>query len=139
MKKNLLSATVIILTATFTYADFQAPPGSNYTASRKLGRGLSNILYGLVEIPEQIVRKTETHGGTAGYTYGLVEGTSRGLRRICYGFYEVFTFSRPDFHGTYKQPYMKCGQDNRVEMNVTNGLSEFPPELNFESYFSEKS
>ena len=26
------------------YADIQAPPGSYYTATRKLGRALSNIL-----------------------------------------------------------------------------------------------
>ncbi len=136
MRKFLLSATVFTLVSGFVCADIQAPPGSTYTASRKLGRGISNILFGLVEIPEQIVRKTDAYGRKAGSTYGLVDGTARGLRRIGYGFYEVFTFACPTFHGTFKQPYMKCGQDNRIEMNVHDGLSEFPPELGFETYFS---
>ncbi|MFC4994903.1 exosortase system-associated protein, TIGR04073 family [Rubritalea tangerina] len=135
MRKILLSATAILLTATCTYADIQAPPGSTYTSSRKLGRGLSNILFGITEIPEQIVRKNEDYGRKAGYTYGLVDGTSRAFRRIGYGFYEVFTFRCPTFHGTFKQPYMRCGEDNRIEMNVHDGLSEFPPELGFETYY----
>ncbi len=136
MRKILLSATAIILTATCSYADIQAPPGSTYTSSRKLGRGISNILFGITEIPEQIVRKNESYGRKAGYTYGLVDGTSRAFRRIGYGFYEVFTFNCPTFHGTFKQPYMRCGEDNRIEMNVHDGLSEFPPELGFEGYYN---
>jgi putative exosortase-associated protein (TIGR04073 family) len=136
MRKILISATAILLTATCSYADIQAPPGSTYTSSRKLGRGLSNILFGITEIPEQIVRKTDSYGRKAGYTYGIVDGTSRAFRRIGYGFYEVFTFSCPTFHGTFKQPYMRCGEDNRIEMNVHDGLSEFPPELGFEGYYS---
>lgn len=135
MRKILLSATAIILTATCSYADIQAPPGSTYTSSRKLGRGISNIVFGIVEIPEQIVRKNEQYGRKAGWTYGLVDGTGRAFSRIGYGFYEVFTFRCPTFHGTFKQPYMKCGQDNRIEMNVHDGLSEFPPELGAESYY----
>ena len=51
------------------------------------------------------------------------------------GIYEIFTFYKPSFHGTYKPPYTKCGQDWRIEMNLTDGLSEVPPELGFETYF----
>ena len=136
MRKILIPATAILLTATCSYADIQAPPGSTYTSSRKLGRGISNILFGITEIPEQVVRKNESYGRKAGYTYGLVDGTSRAFRRIGYGFYEVFTFNCPTSHGTFKQPYMRCGEDNRIEMNVHDGLSEFPPELGFEGYYS---
>ena len=139
MRKILLSATALTLVGGLAYGDIHAPPGSTYTASRKLGRGLSNILFGLVEIPEQVVRKTDSYGRKAGFTYGFVDGTARGFRRIGYGFYEVFTFACPTFHGTFKQPYMKCGQDNRIEMNVHDGLSEFPPELGFETYYTTHS
>ncbi|MFC5049721.1 exosortase system-associated protein, TIGR04073 family [Rubritalea spongiae] len=136
MRKILLSATAVLLSVTCAHADFHAPPGSNYTSGRKLGRAISNILYGVVEIPEQIVRKSDQYGRKAGYSYGVVDGTSRAFSRIGYGFYELFTFRCPTFHGTFKQPYMKCGQDNRIEMNVHEGLSEFPPELGFETYFN---
>lgn len=134
MRKILITLSALALTATCSYADIQAPPGSQYTSSRKLGRAISNILYGVIEIPEQIVRKTDTYGGKTGYTYGAVDGTARAFSRIGYGFYELVTFRCPTFHGTFKQPYMKCGQDNRIEMNPHDGLSEFPPELGAECY-----
>ena len=135
MKKFLLTATVFTVLSSFAAADIQAPPGSQYTASRKLGRAISNILYGVIEIPEQIVRKSDRYGRKAGWSYGAVDGTNRAFRRLGYGFYELFTFSCPTYRGTFKPPYEKCGQDNRIDMNVHDGLSEFPPELGFETYF----
>lgn len=134
MRKLILAAIISALAGT-AYADIQAPPASEYTSTRKLGRAVSNILYGFMEIPEQIVRRGDAHGSKAGWSYGVVDGTARGLRRFGYGFYELITFYCPTYHGTYKPPYTKCGQDWRIEMNPTDGLSEFPPELGFESYF----
>jgi hypothetical protein len=64
-----------------------------------------------------------------------VDGTSRAMRRMGYGFYELVTFTCPTYRGTFKQPYERCGEDNRIQMNVHDGLSEFPPELGFESYY----
>ena len=136
MKKLLLVATTLCVLSGFAAADIQSPPGSHYTSGRKLGRAISNILYGFIEIPEQIVRKSETYGAKAGWSYGAVDGTSRGLRRLGYGFYELITFSCPTYRGTFKPPYESCGQDNRIEMNVHEGLSEFPPELGAETYYA---
>lgn len=135
MKKLAVIATAMLALGGIASADIQAPPGSTYTATRKLGRGLGNILYGFMEIPEQIVRKTDDHGRKAGWSYGAVDGTSRALKRLGYGFYEVFTFTCPTYRGTFKPPYERCGEDNRIQMNPTDGLSEFPPELGAESYF----
>lgn len=135
MKRNLLTALVFCAIAGTAAADIQAPPGSEYTASRKLSRALGNIIYGFVEIPEQVVRKTEAHGNIEGYTFGFVEGTNRALKRLGYGFYELVTFTCPTYRGTFRPPYEKCGADNRIEMDVTNGLSEFPPQLGFEGYY----
>ena len=132
MKKLLVIATTFAALSGFVAADIQAPPGSTYTSSRKLGRALSNIMYGFIEIPEQMVRKDEQYGRKAGATYGGVDGTSRALRRLGYGFYELFTFTCPTYRGTFKPPYERCGEDNRIEMNPSDGLSEFPPELGFD-------
>lgn len=44
MKKLLLTATALLALSGFAAADIQAPPGSEYTSTRKLGRALSNIL-----------------------------------------------------------------------------------------------
>lgn len=135
MKKALTIAAAILCTASGAMADIQASPGSTYTSTRKLGRAVSNILYGLVEIPEQIVRKTETHGRKAGYTYGAFDGTRRAFKRMGYGFYELVTFHCPTYHGTFKPPYERCGEDNRIEMNPSDGLSEFPPSLGAEHFY----
>jgi putative exosortase-associated protein (TIGR04073 family) len=136
MKKLALITTAFVALGGIAAADIQAPPGASYTAERKLGRAISNILYGFIEIPEQMVRKSDRYGRKSGYSFGVVDGTSRGLRRLGYGFYELFTFTCPTYRGTFKPPYERCGTDNRIEMDPTNGLSEFPPELGFETYFS---
>lgn len=135
MKRLVLLATVFLSLGGIAAADIQAPPGHQYTSTRKLGRAISNILYGLVEIPEQIVRKNERYGRKAGFSYGVVDGTNRALRRFGYGWYELFTFTCPTYRGTFKPPYERGGTDHRIEMNPHDGLSEFPPELGFETYF----
>jgi len=135
MKKLLAIACAFVSLTAIVSADIQAPPGSEFTSTRKLGRALSNIIYGISEIPSQIVRKDEELGRKAGYSYGVVDGTSRALRRLGYGFYELFTFTCPTYRGTFKPPYERCGEDNRIEMNVHDGLSEFPPELGPQTYY----
>lgn len=135
MKKLFAIAAAITALSGVVCADIQAPPGSTYTSSRKLGRAISNIVYGFIEIPEQIVRKQDQYGRKAA-PYGAVDGTSRALRRLGYGFYELFTFTCPTYRGTFKPPYERCGEDNRIEMNPHDGLSEFPPQLGFEAEYN---
>jgi len=135
MKKLLVFASAFLSLSMMAPADIQNPPGAQYTPTRKLGRALSNILYGFVEVPEQIVRKTQSDGRKAGYSWGVVDGFKRTGQRLGYGFFELLTFTMPTYHGTYKQPYSMCGRDNRIEMNPTQGLSEFPPELGFETHY----
>ena len=43
--KRLLLSTILLAMAGTTYADIQAPPASEYTATRKLGRAISNVLW----------------------------------------------------------------------------------------------
>lgn len=135
MKRWIIGSLIAITSISLVSADIQAPPGAEYTSSRKLGRGLSNILYGLFEIPIQLSRKVTDHGPIAGTTWGVVDGTKKGLKRIGYGFYETLTFHCPTYKGTFKPPYEKCGADWRQEMNPNDGLSEFPAELGPETFY----
>ncbi len=137
MKKLLIVATTALALSSVVSADIQSPPGADFTSGRKLGRALSNIIYGFIEIPEQIVRTSETSGRKAGWSYGVVEGTHRTFRRLGYGFYELVTFTCPTYRGTFKAPYSLCGdKDGRIEMSPSRGLSEFPPELGYETHFA---
>ena len=134
MRKLILIVSVLALSGS-AYADIQAPPGAQYNSSRKLGRALANIFYGITEIPEQFFRRGSAGGRKVGGSYGIVDGSQRALQRMGYGFYELITFHSPTHKGTFKPPYQKCGTDWRVEMNPSDGLTEFPPELGYESYF----
>jgi putative exosortase-associated protein (TIGR04073 family) len=70
-----------------------APVGHN--PLRKLGRGFANLLFGIVELPNQITKATSDHGGAAGFTYGLGKGFTRWIAREGVGVYEVVTFPVP--------------------------------------------
>ena len=138
MKRSLCMLTAFVVTSVGVMADIQAPPGSTYTPTRKLGRALSNIFLSM-EVPEQIVRKTERYGSNAGWSYGLLDGYRRSLKRFGYGWYELVTFYCPTYKGTFKPPYERCGEDHRIEMNPHDGLSEFPPTLGFDRYYHSRT
>lgn len=119
------------------YADIQAPPASEYTATRKLGRALSNILLGVEEIPTTIIRWNEMEGNNAAATVGVIEGITRTLTRMGYGFYELVTFYAPTYKCTYRPPYEgSCGRSGLKEYNSWSGFSEFPEELGFQSKYT---
>ena len=67
----------------------------------KLGRGLSNIMFGWAEIPLTFDTKLKQGKGLA-YLLGVVPvlGTGKAIMRTGVGIYEVFTF-----------PYTKEGQN----------------------------
>ena len=130
---TLLFAAGLLGTA---MADIQAPPAAESTPSRKLGRALSNLLYSAEEIPVQMIRWNSEDGNYAGFSVGLVDGTSRMLQRMGYGLYELVTFWAPTYKCTYKPPYQGfCGQSGLREYNPNGGMSEFPAELGFQSYY----
>src|SRR6218665_1408652 len=101
MKKLLVIAASMVALCGVVSADIHAPPASQYTKSRKLGRAIGNILYAVMEIPEQFVGKPDDHGRRVGWSYGVVDVTSRALRRLGYGFYELVTFTCPTYRGTF--------------------------------------
>lgn len=139
MKKVITISVALVATAVTAYADIQAPPSSKYTSNRKLGRAIANILYSTVEIPESITRTAKTDGSKAAWSHGLVTGVSKAYKRFGYGWYELMTFRCPTYKGTFKPPYERCGADARIEMDPTNGFSEFPPELGADSFYFTRS
>ena len=80
--------------------DLPAPTKFEKTLT-KLGRGLSNIMFGWAEIPLTFDRKLKQGKGLA-YLLGVapVLGTGKAIMRTGVGIYEVFTF-----------PYSKDGQN----------------------------
>jgi putative exosortase-associated protein (TIGR04073 family) len=74
-------------------------------AGRKLGRGVANLLFGVVELPNQVTQTTSERGGAAGSTLGVGKGLMRWIGRELTGVYEIVTFPIPAPRG-YK-PIMK--------------------------------
>lgn len=137
MKRTALSALILLGTAAGVYADIQAPPASEYTATRKLGRALSNIFYAVEEVPTTMIRWNSREGDYAGWSVGIVDGFSRTFERMGYGLYELVTFWAPTYKCTYRPPYQgSCGRNGLREYNTWSGFTEFPQELGFQSYYS---
>lgn len=72
----------------------------------KLGRGLTNVLTGWLEIPKQLYLGTQEGNPLMGAGQGLVRGVSRTFLRLGVGVYEAVTFPLPypkDFASPYER------------------------------------
>ena len=121
--KNLLSLVLLSMLASTAFADIQDPPANDYGPTRKLTRGLANLMFGATEIVEQPMLMNEREGNNAAWTYGIAQGVGRFFARIHYGVYEVLTFPFPSTRSSYRTPYK-----SNVPW-IHGGMEEFPPEL----------
>jgi putative exosortase-associated protein (TIGR04073 family) len=127
--KTLLTAIVVLGFATSAFADIQDPPSNDYGPTRKLGRGLSNLVFGIAELPVTIAKINEREGNSAAAGYGVVRGLGRSGLRVGSGLFEFLTFPFPTTRRTYypllpsEVPYIHAG------------YQEFPPELGNESKY----
>jgi putative exosortase-associated protein (TIGR04073 family) len=126
--KTLLTATLVLGFATYACADIQDPPSNDHGPTRKLGRGLSNLVFGIAELPATIAKVNEREGNSAAAGYGVVRGLGRSYMRIQSGLFEFLTFPFPTHHTYYPLlpsdiPYIHAG------------YQEFPPELGNESKY----
>lgn len=129
MKVFLSISVLSVLLAATAVADIHMPPAAEQGPTRKLGRGLGNIVFGFTEIPHQIARTNDREGNAAAASYGAVRGVGRTFARLGYGIYEVLLFPFPVNKGKYTAPY-------RLEDQwLTAGYTEFPPELGWETRF----
>lgn len=63
--------------------------------SRKLGRGISNTAFGVLEIPLRIYDVRFEEGGIAGLTYGTLNGLGYFILRELVGVLDIATFPLP--------------------------------------------
>jgi putative exosortase-associated protein (TIGR04073 family) len=123
---SLLAAAAVTVTG---LADIQQPPASDYGPTRKLGRGLGNVLWGPTELFDSMAAVNYAEGNSAAWSYGIVRGVGRSFARLGYGIYEMVTFPFPTVKGSYRPPY-------RSDIPwINSGYQEFPPELGFETRY----
>jgi putative exosortase-associated protein (TIGR04073 family) len=63
--------------------------------ARKIGRGITNVGLGALEIPMKIYDVNEEEGGVAAITYGTFLGLGYCIARECVGITELVTFLIP--------------------------------------------
>lgn len=124
-----LTLAALALLAAIAHADIQQPPSSEWGPTRKLGRGIGNICFGITELPQSMLSVNYFDGNNAAFSYGIVRGLGRTFARFGYGLYDTFLFPFPTYKGTYAPPYR-----SNVQW-IHSGYSEFPPEVGFESRY----
>ncbi len=61
----------------------------------KLGRGISNVAFGVFEIPMRWSEVNNDKGGLAGITYGTLKGVCYFVARVVVGAVDIVTFPFP--------------------------------------------
>ena len=61
----------------------------------KLARGISNVAFGVFEVPIQMQYVNNRAGGIAGLTYGTLRGAALFVARLGVGLLEIVTFPFP--------------------------------------------
>ena len=128
--KSLAITILVCLTAGIALADIQAPPASEYGPTRKLGRGLGNVLFAPTEVLDSVFATNYSDGNQAAWSYGLVRGVGRMLSRVGYGVYEVATFHCPTYRDSYRPPYK-----SDIPW-LGGGFPEFAPELGWDTRYN---
>jgi len=127
--KNFLVAAIGFSIATTALADIHDPPSNDHGPTRKLGRGISNLLYGWSEIPVTIAKVNKDEGNSAAASYGVVRGFGRAGARFGAGLLEILTFPIP----AYRESYSPLLPSDIPWIHA--GYPEFPPELGYESKY----
>lgn len=120
---------LLIGIASLARADIHDPPSNAQGPTRKLGRGISNLLFGWSELPHEIAKVNTEEGNSAAAGYGVARGVGRSVMRISSGLFEILTFPIPLSRGTY---YPMLEDETHW---IHSGYKEFPPELGNESKY----
>jgi putative exosortase-associated protein (TIGR04073 family) len=121
--KTLVAAALFLGLASLCRADIHDPPSNQYGPTRKLGRAVSNILYGWAEVPQTIYETNRKEGNSAAAGYGVVRGVGRSAMRTAAGIFELLTWPVPVVRGTY---YPVLESDTHW---IHSGYKEFPPDI----------
>jgi len=127
--KRLLSLAFLSMLAVPAFADIQDPPANDQGPTRKLGRGLANIAFGVTELSVQPNLINEREGNAAAWTYGVARGFGRFFARVGFGVYDVATFPFASTRSSYRPPYR-----DYIPW-IHGGMEEFPPELGWETRY----
>jgi putative exosortase-associated protein (TIGR04073 family) len=127
--KNLIVTTLVLGLIGSSWADIQDPPANDYGPTRKLGRGVTNLVFAPTDFFVTVNQINQLEGNSAGAGYGVWRGLGRSATRHIAGLIEILTFPFPIWRDSYYPilppdiPYIHAG------------YAEFPPEVGNESKY----
>ncbi|MGV3661539.1 MAG: exosortase system-associated protein, TIGR04073 family [Prosthecobacter sp.] len=126
----LLALTAALVVSSTAFGDINSPPGHHFKWSRKLSRGVGNVIFGILEYPSVWRKTNASEGSVAAASDFMIEGTRRFFSRAVYGVYEIATFPVASHKLTYRPPY-------GIKENIDSwwGFTQFPPEFGSRSEF----
>ena len=92
MVKKIVTLGIIIF---FVAGSFGLAEAQEANAIDKLGRGISNVATGWLEIPIEMGNQLETKGDIAAFFSGPLMGVTKAIGRTLAGVYEIATFPIP--------------------------------------------
>ncbi|NOY75082.1 MAG: exosortase system-associated protein, TIGR04073 family [Kiritimatiellaeota bacterium] len=85
----------IVLIIGVSSLNLRAEENDGIPMMRKLGRGITNLGLGALEIPVKIYDVNEEEGGFAAVTYGVLKGVCYFIAREVIGLVDILTFPIP--------------------------------------------
>ena len=87
--------TSVPVMATDMESDIQKPDPIAMQITRKLGRGITNVAFGALELPLKMYEVNFEEGGFAACTYGVLYGLYFVIKREIVGVVDIVTFFCP--------------------------------------------
>ena len=97
MKKVALLAILFLLISAVSPLAFADDTGKGWwpKASEKLGRGVSNVVFSLLEIPYNVTKEYQTMNPVGAIPSGILKGAGWTVMRACAGVIDIATFLIP--------------------------------------------
>jgi putative exosortase-associated protein (TIGR04073 family) len=127
--KNPLIIALTLGPVAICFGDIQDPPANDYGPTRKLGRGVANLLWSPTEVIIGMTKQNKEEGNSAAFSYGLARGIGRSAARRVTGLIDILTWPFPIWRESYypilppEIPYIHAG------------YAEFPPEIGAETKY----
>ena len=93
--KSFLVAAFVAVTFFGTISTVRAEEPGIMLPVMKLGRGITNVAFGVFEIPMRWTEVNNDQGGLAGITYGTLKGVCYFVARVVVGAVDIVTFPIP--------------------------------------------
>src|SRR5260370_34880725 len=103
--KIVLAFAAVVGLAIGAFADIQDPPGNDFRPTRKLGRGISNLIIAPTEFFTTVKQINQPEGNSAGAGYGVWKGAARTAAREAAGLLATLTFPFRSWHDS-SQPWL---------------------------------